>query len=61
MSEDRLILGGGGGASKTGVKNKLVGGNEGDALRRPYLFRHAPVWAQCVLKDSQELSALTAG
>lgn len=51
ISEDRLVLGGGGGASKTGVKNKLVGGNKSDALRDPCLFHHAPAWTRIVLKN----------
>jgi len=61
ISEDSLVLGGGGGASKTGVKNKLVGGNESDALQGPYLSHHAPPWAQSVLTTPQELSALPVG
>ena len=61
ISEDRLILGGGGGASKTGVKNKLVGGSEGGELREPYSSHHALAWTRCILENPQELSALAAG
>lgn len=61
ISDDKLILGGGGGTSKTGVKNKLVGGNESDALRGLCLSHHALILTRRILEDSRELSALAAG
>lgn len=61
ISEDRLVLGGGGGASKTGVKNKLVGGSEGGELQDPCLSHRALTRARYIFENTQELSALAAG
>ena len=61
ISEDKLVLGGGGGASKTGVKNKLVGGNEGGELRDPRLSHHALAWTRSTLENPQEFERSRSG